>query len=333
MMNPISRRDLLTLLGSAAAAWPLGARAQQTAMPVIGYLNASSREGTVDLEPFLQGLKETGFMDGQNVHIEYRWAEGRFDRLLALARELVDLRAAVICAAGGSLPALAAKSATPTIPIVFQGGGDPVSLGLVASLNRPGGNVTGAMNLSGGPVEGKAVQYLRELVPTAATLGLLVNPSARILNAPDPGTDAKAAARDLGWDFLVFEASTDDELQAAFEAMACRKVGALNVTGNPFFASRRARIVALAAQYSIPASFGLRDFVLAGGLMSYGTDLRETNRVAGNYVGRILKGEKPADLPVQQAVKVELAINLKTAKALGLTFPITLFGRADEVIE
>ena len=266
-------------------------------------------------------------------HIEYRWAEGRFDHLPALARELVDLRVAVICATGGALPALAANAATSTIPIVFQGGGDPVSLGLVASLDRPGGNVTGAMNLTGGPVDGKAVQYLRELVPAGATLGLLINPTAKVPNAPDPGTDAKAAARYLGWDFLVFEASTVDELQTAFEAMARRKVGALNVTVNPFFTSRRAQITALAAQYAIPANYPNRDFALAGGLMTYGTDLREPSGIAGTYVGRILKGEKPADLPVQQPIKVELVINLKTAKALGVTFPLGLLGRADEVIE
>jgi putative tryptophan/tyrosine transport system substrate-binding protein len=322
------RREFIAGLG--AAAWPLAARAQQ-ALPVVGYLGAGSANTAVSLVPFLQGLRETGFVEGRNVHIEYRWAEGRFDRLPALAADLVSRRVAVIHANGGFLPAIAAKAATATIPIVFQGGGDPVSLGLVASLSRPGGNVTGATNLSGGPIDAKAVQYLRELVPTAASLGLLMNGSS-----PNFGFESavlQAAARELRWDFRVFAASTDDEIKSAFQTMAQRKVGAVNVAPNPFFTNHRAQIVALAAQYAIPASYNLRAFVIAGGLMSYGTDLGETNRIAGNYVGRILKGEKPADLPVQQAVKAEMVINLKTAKALGLTIPEKLLATADELIQ
>jgi len=298
-------------------------------MPVIGLLSAGSANTSPSLEAFLQGLKESGFVEGQNVNIEYRWGDGRYDRLPAMAADLVNRRVAVIVARGGVLPAIAAKAATATIPIVFQGGGDPIRLGLVTSLNRPGGNVTGAMNLSGGTIDAKALQYLRELVPAAASLALLVNPT-------NPGSflsEAPAAARELGWKSQVFEASTDDDLKTAFETMAKRKVGAVNVVPDVFFTIHRAQIVALAAQYAIPASYYFREFVIAGGLMSYGADLRESNRVAGNYVGRILKGEKPADLPVQQSVKIELVINLKTAKALSLTFPLSLLGRADEVIE
>jgi putative tryptophan/tyrosine transport system substrate-binding protein len=321
------RREFIAGLG-AAAAWPLAGRAQQAAMPVIGYLSSGSANIAISLEPFRQGLRESGFVEGQNVNIEYRWADGEYDRLPALATDLVNRRVAVIYATGGLAPALAAKAATTTTPIVFQGGGDPIRLGLIASLNRPGGNITGAMNLTGGStVDRKAVQYLHELVP-AASLGLLVNPSSY-----PSSTEAEAAARELRWESQVFKASTDDDLKTAFEAMAKRKVGAVNVVPDAFFFNRRAQIVALAAQYAIPASYYFRDFVIAGGLLSYGTDLREPSRVAGNYTGRILKGEKPADLPVQQAVKVELVLNLKTAKALGLNLPPTLLALADEVIE
>jgi putative tryptophan/tyrosine transport system substrate-binding protein len=322
----MKRREFIAGLG--AAAWPLVARAQQPAVPVVGWLGAGSGNTSILLEPFRQGLKESGFVEGQNVKIEYRWADGRYERLPAMAADLVNRRVAVIAAIGGSRPAVAAKAATATIPIVFQGGGDPIRLGLVASLNRPGGNVTGAMNLSGGTPDAKAVQYLRELVPAAASLGLLVNR----INYPG-SVEPVAAARELRWEYQVFEANTDDDLKTAFEAMAKRKIGAVNVVPDVFFTSRRAQIVALAAEYAIPASYYLREFVIAGGLMSYGGELGAPSRVAGNYVGRILKGEKPSDLPVQQAVKIELVINLKTAKALGLTFPTALLVRADEVIE
>jgi putative ABC transport system substrate-binding protein len=324
----VRRREFIAGLGSVATAWPLAARAQQSGMPVIGYLGPSSPNNSVTLAPFLQGLKETGFVEGQNVNIEYRWANGRNDRLPALAADLVNRRVAVICAIGGTLAAVAAKRATATIPIVFSFGGDPVREGLVASLSRPGGNATGTMNLTGGATAAKAVQFLREVVPMAALVGLLVNPT----NVPADFV-APEAARGLNWKFQIFEAATDDDLQAAFEAMAKQQVGAVNIVGDTFFTSRRTLIAALAAQYAIPASYYFRGFVIAGGLMSYGADFSEPVRVAGNYVGRILKGEKPADLPVQQAVKVELVINLLTAKALGLTIPETLLATADEVIQ
>jgi len=325
------RRDFIAGLGGAAA-WPLALHAQQSALPVVGFLSSGWAGLTVALAPFNQGLREAGFVEGQNVVLEYRWAEGRFDRLAALAEDLVNRHVAVIHANGGMLPAVAARAATATIPIVFQGGGiDPVSSRLVASLNRPGGNVTGAMNLTSGPLDAKGVQFLRELVPNAASLGILVNPLN--LSNEAGSTEARAAAHALGWDVDVLNASTEGELESRFAALAQRRIGALLVTADPFFTSYRERIVALAARHAIPASYTFRDFVVAGGLMSYGTDLREANRLAGNYVGRILKGEKPADLPVQQSTRVELIINLKTAKALGLTFPLTLLGRADEVIE
>jgi putative tryptophan/tyrosine transport system substrate-binding protein len=323
----VRRREFIAGLGSAAA-WPLVVEAQQPALPVIGYLGASAPDSTGALAPFLLGLKEAGFVDGQNVRIEYRWADGQNDRLPALAAELVNRRVAVICAIGGRLPALAAKAATSTIPIVFESGGDPVVQGLVASLGRPGGNATGSVNLTGGPIDAKAVEMLRALVPMATSLGLLVNPTSM-----PPGFQAQVAARALRWQSQVFEASTDDGLKIVFESMAKEKVGALSVAPDTFFSARRARIVALATKYAIPASYYFREFVVDGGLMSYGADIREPSRVAGFYTGRILKGDKPADLPVQQAVKVELVINLKTAKTLGLSVPPDLLAIADEVIE
>ena len=323
------RRTFIAGLGSAAAAWPVAVQAQQPRMPVIGFLSATSGINNITLEPFLQGLKETGFVEGENITIEYRFADGHNDRLPAMAADLVNRQVAVICAIGGRLPAIAAKAATATIPIVFNFGGDPIGQGLVAGLSHPGGNATGSVNLSGGATDAKAVEFLRELVPTAASLGLLVNPT----NLPPDGIQAQVAAGMLRWEYQMFEASTDDELKTAFESMAKQKVGAVNVVPDTFFTSRRTQIVALAAQHAIPASYSFRDFVIAGGLMSYGADLREPSRVAGIYAGRILKGEKPADLPVQQAVKVELVINLTTAKTLGLTVPQSILVRADEVIE
>jgi putative ABC transport system substrate-binding protein len=326
------RRDFITLAGGAAAAWPLTAWAQQPKLPVIGYLNAGSANTTGSLAPFLQGLKDSGFVEGQNVSIEYRWADGRYDRLPALAADLVNRKVTVIYATGGSFVTAAAKAATSTIPIVFQGGGrDPVQIGLVASLQHPGGNVTGVMNLGGLALGPKQIEFLRELLPTSSSVGLLVNGSTPIGDANSIST--REAARALRWESHVEYASTEADLETAFANLAQQRTGALVVIGDPFFSNHRTQIVKLAARYAIPASYYFREFVLDGGLMSYGADVRETNRIGGTYVGRILKGEKPADLPVQQATKIELTINLKTANALGLMVPITLLGRADEVIE
>jgi putative ABC transport system substrate-binding protein len=321
------RRDFIA--GAAgAAAWPAALRAQQPALPVIGCLTAGSLPMT-GLAPFLEGLKEAGFVEGQSVRIEYRGADGHYDRLPALAADLVSRRVAVLFTTGGPLFTKSAMAATSTIPIVFQGGGpDPVKEGLVVSLARPGGNVTGVMNLGGSTLTAKQIEVLRTLLPTAPSVGLLVNDTGNN-NAPS----AQEAARALQWEFHLEYAHDDDGVERAFARLAERGVGGLVVVGDSFFTSRRARIVALAARYAIPASYYFREFVLEGGLMSYGSDLRETNRIAGGYVGRILKGEKPADLPVQQATSIQLAINMKTAKTLGITFPLTLLGRADEVIE
>jgi len=325
------RRKCLAVLGGAIV-WPLAAHGQQAGLPVIGFLQASSASASMSLVPFLQGLKEGGFVEGQNVSIEYRWADGQYDRLPALAADLVNRKVALIHAGGGLFVAALAKAATSTIPIVFQGGGeDPVKTGLVASLRRPGGNVTGVVNFSGEALAPKQVEILRELLPASSSVGLLGNRSSPIGEASSIST--REAARALRWEFHVEYASTEADLETAFANLAQRRIGALVVIADSFFSSRRAKIVALAARYAIPASYYFRQFVDEGGLMSYGADLRETNRIAGTYVGRILKGEKPADLPVQQATKVELAINLKTAKALGLTVPLSLRGRADEVVE
>jgi putative ABC transport system substrate-binding protein len=325
------RREFIAGLGGAAA-WPVVARAQQAPLPVIGYLGAGAAGLSPSVAPFRQGLKEAGYIEGENLAIEYRWADGQFDRLPALAADLVNRRVAVIHASGGMMPAIAAKAATATIPIVFQGGGlDPVSSGLVASINRPGGNVTGAMNLTSGTMDAKGVQLLRELVPAAGPLGLLVN---RSNPSNEPGSlEAQAAARGLRWEFHVFNATTQDDLETAFASLTQRGVGALLVTADPFFTNHRMQITGLAARYAIPACYSFRDFVIAGGLMSYGSDLRESNRIAGTYVGRILKGEKPSDLPVQQVVKIEMVVNLKTAGTLGIDVPTSILLRADEVIE
>jgi putative tryptophan/tyrosine transport system substrate-binding protein len=330
----MNRREFIAGLGGAAT-WtftrPLAAEAQRAAVPVIGILSTISRETTLSLAPFLDGLKETGFIDGQNVRIEFRSAGGRYDRLPTLAADLVDRRVAVLVAIGGPFIAKPVMAATSTIPIVFQGGGpDPVKEGMVASLAHPGGNVTGVMNLSGPTLGAKQVELLRALLPTAPSLGLLVNNTG-------PGKDSEAtaeeAARALQWEVHAEYATDDDGLERAFARLAERGVGGLVVVGDAFFVGRRTRIVALAARYALPASYYFREFVLEGGLMSYGPDLRETNRIAGRYAGRILKGAKPADLPVQQATRIDLALNLKTAKALGLTIPTNLLVRADEVIE
>ena len=323
------RREFITLIGGTAAAWPLAARAQPQAPPVIGYLSSSTPNANArNLAAFRRGLGETGYVEHRSVGIEYRWAEGQYDRLPTLAADLVNQQVAVIFATGGPLPALAAKAATSTIPIVFQGGGDPVQLGLVASFNRPGGNVTGISNITGS-LDMKGLELLHELVPKAAKVGCLVNPT----NSGIQPTDVQAAARVVGVELQVLTANADSGLDSIFPTLARDGIGALLITSDPFFSSRVDRLTALAVRHAVPASYVFREFVAAGGLMSYGTSLLETYRQGGIYVGRILQGEKPADLPVMQPTKFELVVNLKTARTLGIEVPPTLLARADEVIE
>jgi putative ABC transport system substrate-binding protein len=321
----MKRRQFIAGLGSAAA-WPLAARAQQAAVPVIGYLGVQSADGVV---PFLQGLKETGYVVGQNAAIEYRWAENQYDRLPALAADLVRRRVAVIVTVGAPA-ALAAKAATTTIPIAFATGVDPVALGLVASLNRPGGNVTGIASLLAELVP-KRLQLLHEAVPNAALFGVLADPAYP--GNPSVISDLQMAARTLGLQLVIASARTDSDLEPAFTTFSQQRVGAVLVSPSAFYLGRTEQLAALAARHALPAIFQHREFALAGGLMSYDTSLGHEYHQAGIYTGRILKGEKPADLPVQQATKIDLVINLKTAKALGLTIPETLLATADEVVQ
>jgi putative ABC transport system substrate-binding protein len=324
------RRQFITLLGGAAAAWPLSARAQQPAMPVIGFLNGGSPGPfAVYIAAFHQGLGQTGFVEGRNVTIEYRWAEGQTDRLPALAADLVRRQVTVI-AATANASALAAKTATANIPIVFSGGGDPVRLGLVESLSRPGGNATG-VNMFSTSLEPKRLGLLREIVPNAALIAVLVNPTGP--NSQTQLDDIQEAARAVGQQIHVLRATSEEELETAFEALTRLRAAALLTGSDTFFNSQRDHIVALAARHAIPAIYEWREFAMAGGLMSYGTNLAETYRQVGIYTGRILKGDKPTDLPVMQSTRFELVINLKAAKALGLAVPNSIQLLADEVIE
>jgi putative ABC transport system substrate-binding protein len=325
------RREFITLLGGAAAAWPLAARAQPQATPVIGFLLIASASSTKDeTEGFRRGLRETGYIEGQNLVIEYRWAEAQYDRLPGLVADLVHRGVAVIAAGGSAAPGLAAKAATSTIPIVFQTGSDPVKDGLVATMNRPGGNVTGVSRMAV-TLEAKRLELLRELIPNATVIAFLINPKNP--RAELQLQQMQEAARKLGLSVQVARASTEQELDVAFANMFQQQVGALLVAQEPSYAGRRQQITALAARYGIPATYGQREYAAAGGLMSYDASVADSFRQMGVYVGRILTGAKPADLPVLQPTKFELVINMATAKALGLDVPPTLLARADEVIE
>jgi putative ABC transport system substrate-binding protein len=325
------RRDFITLLGGAALAWPLAARAQQPAMPVVGILGApSSAPYARYVTAVHQGLKKAGYIDGHNVTFEYRWAEGHYDRLPALAADLVSRRVAVIVPIGGAPSTVAAKEATATIPVVFNIGADPVRLGLVGSLNRPGGNVTGVAILAV-ELEAKRLELLHELMPTAGLIAFLVNPNnAQVENQVQ---DVQSAARGIGQRIIILRVSTERELEAVFATIVQKRADALLVGTDTFFTSQSISFVVLTARHRIPAIYPWRAYVEAGGLMSYGASLLDSYRETGVYIGRVLKGEKPADLPILQATKFELVINLKTARAIGFTVPAAVLARADEVIE
>jgi putative ABC transport system substrate-binding protein len=327
----MKRRQFITLIGGAAAVWPLTVRAQQPAIPVLGFLHSGLAEpNAIFVTAFRRGLNETGFVEGRNLAIEFRWAEQHYDRLPGMVTDLIGRKVAVIVAAGGDPAAVAAKAGTSTIPIVFETGTDAVKLRLVATLNRPGGNATGVSFLSTS-LEPKRLQLLIEMVPSASTIAFLVNPN----NPTAPGrivemqSNAAAANRQL----VVLKAGGEHDIDATFSTLSQQGVDAVLVAGDALFTSRRGQLVGLAARYAVPASYNLREYVVDGGLMSYGTDLKEVYYQTGLYAGRILKGEKPADLPVIQPTKVEFVINQKTAKALGLSIPLPLLGRADDVIE
>ena len=326
------RREFITLLGGAAVvSWPFSGRAQQPTMPVVGFLGLTSPEAfAAQVGAFKRGLAEAGFGEGQNVVIEYRWARGQFDQLSALAADLVRQNVSAIAALGTPASAIAAEGATKTIPIVFVTGSDPVGMGLVDSLNRPTGNATG-IYMPTSSLEPKRVELMREAVPNAQIIGVIVDP-----DSPDTVQQMKdlpAAASAVGRQLKVVSAGSGSDIDTAFATMAEQKVGAVVVTSSPIYFAQREKFVGIAARYALPTVYFVRDFADAGGLMSYGTSFPDANRQAGIYTGRILKGDKVVDLPVQQSVKVELVINLKTAKSLGLSIPLPLLGRADEVIE
>jgi ABC-type uncharacterized transport system substrate-binding protein len=328
----IGRREFITLIGGAAASWPRAARGQQVAMPVIGFLDPTSHDTYAErLRAFRQGLKDTGYVESENVMMFYRSAENQFDRLPELAADLVRRQVTVIAAAGGSPSALAAKAATETIPIVFTVSEDPVRLGLVASLARPGGNVTG-INIFSGELVSKRLDLLRELMPAANRVAVLVNPS-NVGNTATTLKDVEAAARMMGLQIQIFKATTHQEIDAVFASLRIEKLDALFVGNDAFLNSRRMQLALLAARHAVPAIYASRDYADAGGLISYGTSFPDTYRQFGAYVGRVLKGAKPADLPVLQASKFELVINAVAAKALSLDVPASLLARADEVIE
>ena len=328
----MKKREFITLLGGAAAAWPLAARAQQQPMPVIGILAvASPEDNAVRLRAFREGLRVAGYVEGQNVNIQYRWAEAHTDRLAELAAQLVHDQVSVLVAAGGTASALTAKAATASIPIVFGIGADPVDVGLVASLNRPGGNVTGVTNLNI-EVAPKRLELLHELLPSATIMALLVNPAVPALAEPT-SRFSQAAAQALGLQLHILHASNESDFDAIFENLIQLHADALVIGPDNLFSAHSEQLAALAVRHALPAVYEFRRFAAAGGLMSYGSSETEYYRLVGTYVGRVLKGDKPADLPVQQSTKVELIINLKTAYTLGITVPLPLSGRADELIE